>query len=39
MWDIFRKKIYLIPAHNIESYLKQQLQKIITKWEIAVMRY
>ena len=26
-----------MPAHNIESYFKQQLQNIIIKWKIVVM--
>ena len=33
------RKFHLIPAHNIESYCKQQLQKIIITEEIVDMCY
>ena len=36
---LLERKFHLIQAHSIESYFKQQSQKVIIKWKIVVMCY
>ena len=31
------REFHLMPANNIESYFKEQSQKIIIEWKIVVM--